>query len=105
MTLEVKVDPEAIKSLTEKARLVPNERIGATIDKLEELESTLSTWKGEGKPAFDDVHADVKDTLVSTKALMNAMLAALDKAVDDFSDIDDEISTRFEQAVDSYTTD
>lgn len=105
MTLEVKVNPQAVKSLTEKARLVPNERIDIAIEKLEELESTLSSWKGDGKPAYEDVHADVKNTLTSTKALMNAMLAALDKAMDDFSHMDEEISKRFERAVDNYTAD
>jgi len=105
MTLEIKVNPEAIKSLTKDARVVPNERIDSAIEKLEQLESNLASWKGEGKQAFDEVQADLKDTLSNTKALMNAMLAALDKATDDFSEMDEEISTRFEQAVDNYTAD
>lgn len=70
MSLEIKVDPDAVKSLTAKARLVPNERIDQTLGELEELESTLSGWK-----------------------------------VDDFSKVDDEISSRFEITVENYTAD
>lgn len=105
MGLEIKVEPEAVKSLTEKARLVPSDRMDSALKKLEELESTLSSWKGDSKPAYDSLHAEMKDTLTSTKELMNAMLAALDNAIDDFSKIDNEISTKFEKTVENYTAD
>lgn len=105
MGLEIKVEPEAVKSLTEKARTVPNERIDAALEKLGELESTLSSWKGDGKPAYEGLHTEMTDTLTSTKDLMNAMLAALDNAIDDFSRIDKDVSTKFERAVGDYTAD
>lgn len=104
MSLQIKVEPAAVKSLTEKARLVPNERIDAALKKLEQLENTISSWKGDSRPAFDNLHEELKDALTNTKSLMNAMLTSLDQAVDDFSKMDDEISTRFEQVVDYYTT-
>lgn len=105
MSLEIRVEPDAVKSLTEKARLVPNERIDQALSKLEELESTLSNWKGDSKSPYDSLHADMESTLTSTKELMNAMLAALDNAVDDFSKVDDEISSKFEITVENYTAD
>ncbi len=105
MSLEIKVDPDAVKSLTAKARLVPNERIDQTLGELEELESTLSGWKGDSKSPYDSLHVDMERALTSTKELMNAMLAALDNAVDDFSKVDDEISSRFEITVENYTAD
>jgi uncharacterized protein YukE len=105
MSLEIKVEPEAVKSLTKKARLVPNNRIDTALGKLETLESTLSSWKGDSKSAYDNLHTEMKDTLTSTKELMNAMLAALDNAIDDFSKIDHEISAKFESAVHRYTAD
>lgn len=105
MSLEIKVEPEAVKSLTEEARLVPTERIESVLEKLEELDGTLSSWKGDSKPAYDSLHTEVKDTLTNTKNLMNAILAALDKSVDDFSNIDEEISEKFESAVEIYTAD
>lgn len=105
MSLEIQVKPEAVKSLTEKARLVPNDRMDASIEKLEELEDTLSSWKGEGEPAYDSLHTEMKEALKSTKDLMNAMLGALDHSIDDFSKMDQEISTKFERAVENYTAD
>lgn len=105
MGLEIKVEPEAIKSLTEKARLVPNDRIDSALEKLEDLESTLSSWKGDSKSAYDSLHVEMKGTLTSTKELMTAILAALDNSVENFSKIDNEISTKFDRAVENYTAD
>lgn len=105
MSLEIQVKPEAVRSLTEKARSVPNDRISKALDDLDELESTLSSWKGDGKPAYESLHADIKSTLTSTQELMNAMLSSLDLAIDDFSKIDKDISSKFDIVVDNYTDD
>lgn len=105
MSLEIRVEPDAVKSLTDKARLIPNERIDQALSKLEELEGTLSDWKGDSKPSYDSLHAEMESTLTSTKQLMNAILAALDNAVDDFSKVDQDISSKFEITVNNYTAD
>ncbi|MBT2214708.1 hypothetical protein KK120_02600 [Virgibacillus dakarensis] len=102
MSLEIKVNPDAVNSLVEKARNVPNKRIDLAIKKLDDLEDTLSSWKGEGKSAHDDVCADLKSSFADAKNLMNGILAAFDKAIDDFSDLDEEISSKFEKAVNHY---
>lgn len=104
MSFKIKVDPEAVKALTEKARLIPNERMEAALNKLADLETTLLTWKGNSKESYEDVHAYVHESLVSTQELMNAMLIALDKSIEEFSYTDVNVSERFERIVDSYTT-
>lgn len=105
MSLRIVVHSTAVKEVTKQARLVPNERIDDALDKLEALEETLLSWKGEAKPAFDEVHEDVKETLNHTKNLMNTILSVLDQTVDDIYSVDVELSERFERAVDHYTTD
>lgn len=105
MSLEIKVEPEAVQSLTERARLVSSDRIDNALGKLEELESTISSWQGDSKSAYDSLHTEMKDTLTNTRDLMNAMLLALDKSMEDFSKMDSEISARFKRVVENYIGD
>ncbi len=105
MSLKIVVHSAVVKELSEKARVVPNERIDDALDKLKALDEKILSWKGEAKPAFDEVHEDVKETLNHTKTLMNTILTVLDQTVDDISSVDVELSERFERAVDHYTTD
>ena len=105
MSFEIKVNPDAVRKLAEEARKVPEDRIDKSIEKLENLENTLESWKGDGKPAHDEACADLKETLIDAKNLMNSILAALNHAIDDFSDIDQEIGTKFERVVNNYMSD
>jgi len=102
MSLEIKVDPESIKVLIEESRKVPSERVDQLMNKIDCYESTLSSWKGDAKPAHDEVCDELRARLRETKALMESIIASLDHAVDDFKEADHQISESFANAIESY---
>ena len=104
MTLKIQVDPDAVKSLVDKARQVPSERMDSAIDKLTNLKETTSTWEGAAPGNHESAIQELEKVLTNSKALMDAILAAMDQAVDNFEQIDDEISTKFEIMADHYTS-
>ncbi|GIN15582.1 hypothetical protein J32TS2_09380 [Shouchella clausii] len=105
MSLEIKVDPAAVQSLIEKARLIPGERMEEAISKLDALIDTVSDWKGDAKAEHDLASADLRKALVQTQALMEAMLATLDQAIEQMNETDEEMSSKFETKVDHYLAD
>lgn len=104
MTLEIKVDPELLKNLIEEARQVPKIRIDQMIKKIDALEDNVSTWKGDSKLAHDEACVHFRKSLEDSKFLMNAILIELDRAIDDFTELDEEISETFKRAVHHYTS-
>ncbi|MEI3612530.1 hypothetical protein [Pseudogracilibacillus sp. SO30301A] len=102
MSLEIKVEPDTVKSLAEQARKVPNEQIDQAIEKLTQLEGDLSSWKGEGPSGHEEAVTELKRALTSSKDLFTAILATLDHAIDQFTEADQEISDKFERRVKNH---
>ena len=105
MGLEIVVDPDAVKDLVENARQIPEDQMADALTKLEDLEDTLNSWKGDGVSGHEEAVTELKDALNSTQTLMTAILATLDTAVENFSDTDDEISAHFQLSVSQFLSD
>ncbi|GAF11203.1 hypothetical protein JCM19046_1713 [Bacillus sp. JCM 19046] len=104
MSMEIIVDPDAVKSLVDKTRQVPAERIDAALDKLTNLQEATSDWKGDAVENHEAARKELENVLSNTKLLMNAILLAMDQAVEDFSSKDEGISKKFEVMVDNYSS-
>jgi len=88
MSSEIKVNPETIKSAAANIRNIPADRIDSMLTKIEELNSTLESWKGNGKPAHDEVCSELQSSLEKTKILMEAIITSLDLVIDNFQEMD-----------------
>ncbi|TSB48509.1 WXG100 family type VII secretion target [Alkalicoccobacillus porphyridii] len=104
MTLRIQVDPDAVKSLVDKARQVPSGRVNTALDKLASLKEATSTWKGNAPGDHDAAIQELEKVITNSKVLMEAILVAMDQAVDNFEQIDEEISSKFEIMASQYTS-
>lgn len=102
MSLEIQVEQKDVKNLADQARQVPNERMEDAMNKLNDLQTELSSWKGKASPAHKEACTSLQEALESSQTLMMEILHTLDYAVDQFSDFDHAASAEFEYRVDHY---
>lgn len=100
--LKINVDPDAIKSHLEQSRQIPNERIEDLKSKLDDLDEVLSTWKGNAAIGHKVAFTTLRDTLNTSQQLMVEILNTIDYSMEQFSEIDHDISAKFHNRLDFH---
>lgn len=100
--LKINVKPEAVRSLLEESREVPSERIEELKTKLDQLSENLEDWEGNASTEHKAALTRLHDTLDNSQLLMTEILNTIDYSMQQFSDVDHEISAELEKRVDFH---
>ncbi|SDZ68692.1 Proteins of 100 residues with WXG [Evansella caseinilytica] len=104
MALEIKVNPATIESLIKQARKVPAEGVADAVQQVDKIAKVLENWEGRAKEEHDVLISELKKTLTGSEKLLTEILVTLDRTIDSFKEIDEEISQQFETKVKQYVS-
>lgn len=100
--LKINVEPDSVKAHLEQSRQIPDERIEDLKSKLDDLNEVLSTWKGNAAIGHQEAFTTLKDTLDTSQLLMAEILNTIDYSMEQFSEIDYDISAKFHNRLDFH---
>lgn len=93
--LKINVEPESVRLLLKQSRSVPDDRIADMKSKLKDLEELVSTWKGEASSSHKQALSALQEALENSQLLMTEILNTVDYSLEQFSEIDHDISAKF----------
>lgn len=100
--LKINVEPDSVKTLLTESRQIPNERIEDLKSKIDELDGTLATWKGNASTSHKEALTTLQETLENSQLLMTEILNTIDHSMDEFTKIDHDISANFHANLDFH---
>lgn len=100
--IKISVEPDSVRNLLEESRQIPNERIEDLKSKLDDLDIALDDWKGNAATSHKESLESLQEALENSQLLMNEILNTVDYSMEQFSDIDYEISAKFHAELDFY---
>lgn len=100
--LKMNVQPDSVKAHLEQSRQIPNEKIEKIKLKLDNLDEELSTWKGNAANGHKEAFTTFRETLETSQLLMIEILNTIDFSMEQFSEIDHDVSAKFNKRMDFH---
>lgn len=69
------------------------------MNKVKSIEESILEWEGTAIPKHEELLTDLHGLLEDTKTLLLQLLLTLDQSIDDFTEVDEELSSTFKAIV------
>lgn len=93
--LKINVEPESVRLLLEQSRSVSEDRIADMKSKLKDLDELVATWEGNAASGHEETLSALQEALDNSQLLMTEILNTVDYSLEQFSEIDHDISAKF----------